>query len=73
MKKIIILICAAFIALSFTSCKKCTHCTATHTATGILAYDYGEYCATPKEIKDYEAAMKELYPSPEYTCTCTSE
>ena len=73
MKKITILICAVFTALSFASCKKCTHCTVTDNPTGFTAYDYGEYCASSKEIKDYKTSLKSLYPAPQYTVSCTDK
>lgn len=57
MKKVILIVAVVALAVTgFTSCKKCTDCKVT---SGTFAYDPGEYCGTPADVKAYEDAFRE--------------
>lgn len=68
-----LLFTAAASAMLFTSCQKCTTCKVTHTNSGVVMNNDGEYCGTAQDIKDYKDGLNSSYPSSEYTVNCTDK
>lgn len=64
---------AAIAAILFASCQKCTTCKVTHTNSGVVMNNDGEYCGTAQDIKDYKDGLNSSYPSSEYTVNCTDK
>lgn len=53
MKKILLIVGAAFLLGGFSSCDKCTTCRIER-LNGVVEAEYEEYCGTPKEIEDFK-------------------
>jgi hypothetical protein len=69
MKKLMLVAAvAAFVLIGFSSCKKCSTCSATK--TGSTTIDGAETCGNSGVIDDYEAAFKTTYEAAGYTVTC---
>lgn len=70
MKKfVLILSVAAFIAAGFSSCKKCSTCTA-YDSTGAQIITSGEFCGSKKDVEDTENSFKSIWEQGDATVTC---
>ena len=59
-----------FVTLTFSSCKKCSHCTIKD-SNGSTIKDYGEKCGTSTDVNDYENSSKKDAVQYGGTFTCT--
>jgi hypothetical protein len=71
LKKVLIVSIVLFTSvLQFSSCKKCSHCVV-KASNGDILKDYLETCGHSKELKDYDATLKNDASQYNGTVTCT--
>lgn len=71
MKKVSIVLATLAVigSMSFSSCKKCTTCTATDKTSGAVYYESAEACGNKATIDSYESSFKTVYGT-DYNVVC---